>query len=433
MSNFLLIAQREYVQRVRSRAFLLMTIFIPALMYGVVVVPTLLATRYTGGTKHMVVAAEDPAIAQSIKAQLEKQVSDSETQQSGGSSSRRNSLGAPMVVDIDTNVSPAERNALTEKVRLKQIDGVIWANHDAVATRKMDLITREVSDFTTNQVIEERVSSALRRGALMGKGLSEHDIEAALKPVDITPLSSAGAGAPNAQTAFLTVLLMVMVLYMSTLLYGINVMRSVLEEKTSRVMEVMLSSATAKELMIGKILGVGAVGLTQVAIWAIASGVLSSLLAGALAASAPHLKEVLSLKVILFFPVFFLLGYLLYSTLCATVGSMVNSEQEAQQMQIFVMMPMILAVIVLINIIQHPASPLSFWASMFPLTSPLIMFTRIALDSTITSWQIVVSLVLLAGTTYGLLVLCGRIYRVGILMYGKKPTLPEIVKWIKYA
>jgi ABC-2 type transport system permease protein len=430
MRNFLLIAQREYVQRVRSRAFLLMTIFIPALMFGVAVLPTMLATRYTGGTKHLVVAAEDPAIAQSIKGQLEKQPSDSETQESGASSSQRSSRGAPMVVDIDTNVSPGERNALAEKVRLQQIDGVIWADREAVATRKMDLITREVSDFTNNLLIQGRVSTALRRAALTTKGLSEHDIEAALKPVDMTPRSPIGAGAPKAETAFFAVFLMVMILYMSTLLYGINVMRSVLEEKTSRVMEVMLSTATAKEMMTGKILGVGAVGLTQVAIWSIAGAILSST---SLIASAGQLKGIVSLKIILFFPIFFLLGYLLYSTLCATVGSMVNSEQEAQQMQIFVMLPMILAVIVLVNIIQHPASPLSFWASMFPLTSPLIMFARIALDPTISTWQIVLSLVLLAATTYGLLVLCGRIYRVGILMYGKKPTMPEIVKWIKYA
>jgi len=430
MRNFLLIAQREYVQRVHSRAFLLMTIFIPALMFGVAVVPTLLVTRYTGGTKHLVVAAEDPAIAQSIKAQLEKQPSDNATQESGGSSSKRSSSGAPMVVDVDSNVSPAERNALTEKVRMKQIDGVIWADREAVATRKMDLITREVSDFTNNELIQGRVSSALRRGALMSKGLSEHDIDAAMKPTNITPRSPFGTGAPNAETAFLTVFLMVMVLYMSTLLYGINVMRSVLEEKTSRVIEVMLSTATAKEMMTGKILGVGAVGLTQAGIWAIAGAILSST---SLVASAGQLKDVLSLKIILFFPVFFLLGYLLYSTLCATVGSMVNSEQEAQQMQIFVMMPMILAVIVLVNIIQHPSTPLAFWASMFPLTSPLIMFTRIALLPNIQPWEIALSLVLLVATTYGLLVLCGRIYRTGILMYGKKPTLPEIVKWIKYA
>jgi ABC-2 type transport system permease protein len=140
------------------------------------------------------------------------------------------------------------------------------------------------------------------------------------------------------------------------------------------------------------------------------------------------------MKTGIFFAVFFLLGYALYSTLCAAVGSMVNSEQEAQQMQFFVMMPMIASVIVLVYIVQYPGTPLSFWASVFPLTAPLIMFTRIALDpNNVPWWEIALSLGLLVATIYGLLILCGRIYRIGILMYGKKPTLPEIMKWIKYA
>jgi ABC-2 type transport system permease protein len=222
---------------------------------------------------------------------------------------------------------------------------------------------------------------------------------------------------------------MVMIMYMTVLLYGINVMRAILEEKTSRIMEVMLSTASAREMMAGKILGVGAVGLTQIAIWAVAAAIFSG---GALFASAATLKGVISLKLLVFFAVFFLLGYALYSVLCAAVGSMVNSEQEAQQMQFVVMMPMILSVIILVNIIQNPSTPLAFWGSIFPLTAPLIMFTRVALESP-PAWQIGLSIVLMLATVYGLVWLCGRIYRVGILMYGKKPTLPEIIKWIKYA
>ena len=145
---------------------------------------------------------------------------------------------------------------------------------------------------------------------------------------------------------FFATLGMVMVLYMTVLLYGVNVMRSILEEKTSRIMEVMLSTASAKELMAGKILGVGAVGLTQVAIW-VATALIFS--AGPIAAGADLLKGVLSLNLLISFAIYFLLGYVLYSTLCAAVGSMVNSEQEAQQLQFVIMMPMILSVVVIIR------------------------------------------------------------------------------------
>jgi ABC-2 type transport system permease protein len=430
MHNFLLIARREYIERVRSRTFLLMTIFIPALLFGVSVVPTMLMTRYAGATRHLVIVAADAPTAELIRKQLENPDSKSTNVREPGGSQQKKVRISPLLAEIDTNVSPAEFDALSERVRKKEIDGVIWASPEALATRKIDFITREVSNFTDNSGIERRIETALRGQALRSKGLNDDDIARALKPVDLVSRSPFGAGAPDPETTFLAVFLMVMVLYTSTLLYGINVMRAVLEEKTSRVMEVMLSTATAKEMMTGKILGVGAVGLTQIGIWTVTAAILS---AGPLAASAATLKGIVSLKLAIFFPVFFLLGYALYSTLCAAVGSMVNSEQEAQQMQIFVMTPMILAVVVLVSIIEHPGTPLSFWASIFPLTAPLIMFTRIALEPSLPAWQIALSLALLVATIYGLLVLCGRIYRVGILMYGKKPTLPEIMKWIKYA
>lgn len=430
MRNFLLIARREYVERVHSRTFLLMTIFIPALMFGVAVVPSMLISKYGGTTRHLVIAAADHSTAELIREEVEKHDPD-EDSVGFAAAHERTVRTSPLVAEIDTDVSPTERDALTEKVRRKQIDGVIWASPEAVASRKIDFITREVSNFGDNDAVERRIGLALRRQSLSSKGLSESEIADALRPVDLVPRSPFGAATPNAQATFVSVFLMVMVLYTATLLYGINVMRAVLEEKTSRVMEVMLSTATAREMMAGKILGVGAVGLTQVAIWTATPAILLAI--GLLGPLTGVLKGILSIKIALFFPLFFLLGYLLYSTLCAAVGSMVNSEQEAQQMQLVVMMPMILAVIVLVNIILHPGTPLSFWASMFPLTSPLIMFTRIALEPTIPGWQIALSLFLLGATIWGLLVLCGRIYRIGILMYGKKPTLPEIVKWIHYA
>jgi ABC-2 type transport system permease protein len=428
MHNILLIARREYLERVRSKAFLFMTIFIPALMFGAAVLPTLLITKVHGGVKHLVIATADPKIGESIREELGKTP---QKEEQANPTSQRNVPGSTFSVDVDTNVSEAERKALAEKVKLKQIDGVIWAAPDALASRKMDFITRDTSSFIDTIGIQQGIGAALRRQSLKSKGLTDQDIASALQSVDLTAQSPYGVGAPDPQATFLAVFLMVMVLYMTMLLYGINVMRAVLEEKTSRIVEVMLSTATAREMMAGKIMGVGAVGLTQVGIWAATSAILS---AGPLAAMAGSLKNVISMKTGIFFAVFFLLGYALYSTLCAAVGSMVNSEQEAQQMQFFVMMPMIASVIVLVYIVQYPGTPLSFWASVFPLTAPLIMFTRIALDpNNVPWWEIALSLALLVATIYGLLILCGRIYRIGILMYGKKPTLPEIMKWIKYA
>jgi ABC-2 type transport system permease protein len=430
MHNTFIIAKREYLERVRSRSFVIMTFFIPLLMFGVTVVPTMLANRGTNETKHMVVVAADRDTAEMIRSGIEQK----QDEKSQSTPAKKRSLPAThFTVEVSTDTTDSARAALTKKVKDKQLDGFLWATPDAIKARKLDFVTRDTSSFIENGLLGQSVTDALRRSALKNKGLKEDDIESALQSVDVEPQSPLGKDAPNPQMLFFATLGMVMVLYMTVLLYGINVMRSILEEKTSRIMEVMLSTASAKQMMAGKILGVGAVGLTQVVIWMSSALVFS---AGALVANAAQIRGVLSVKMLVFFAVYFLLGYILYSTLCAAVGSMVNSEQEAQQLQFLVMMPMILSIIMIMQIFQHPNSQLALWGSLFPFTAPLVMFTRIAMQPGSLwdiGWQIALSIGLMLATIYGMIWLCGRIYRVGILMYGKKPNLPEIMKWIKYA
>jgi ABC-2 type transport system permease protein len=430
MHNTFIIARREYLERVRSRSFVIMTLFIPLLMFGVTVVPTMLANRGTDQIKHVVVVAADRDTAEMIRSGIEEK-QDEKTQEAVAA--RRRRKPTHFTVDVSTDSSDSARAALTEKVKNKSLDGFLWATPDAIKARKLDFVTRDVSSFIENGALGASVSDALRRSVLKSKGLEEEEIESALQSVDVEPRSPMGKDAPNPQVMFFVTLGMVMVLYMTVLLYGVNVMRSILEEKTSRIMEVMLSIASAKEMMAGKILGVGAVGLTQVAIWVGTTLVFS---AGPLAAGADLLKGVLSIKLLVFFAIYFLLGYVLYSTLCAAVGSMVNSEQEAQQLQFLIMMPMILSIVIIMQVFQYPNSSLAFWGSLFPFSAPLVMFARIAMQPTSLwdiAWQIALSIGLMLATIYGMIWLCGRIYRVGILMYGKKPNLPEIMKWIKYA
>ena len=432
MHNIFIIARREYLERVRSRAFVIMTFFIPLLILGVTVLPSMLMLRGTKETKRMVIVSPDRDTAEMIRSRIEQRQEEQKPgQQEDSAQVKRGGLSAAhYTVEVSTDASEASRTALTEKVNKKELDGFLWATPEAVSARKLSFVTRDTSSFIENGILGQTVSDALRRHALKSKGLKEDDIEAALQPVDVEAESPLGKNAPNPQVMTIATMVMVMIMYMTVLLYGVGVMRSILEEKTSRIMEVMLSTATSKEMMAGKILGVGAVGLTQVGIWAAAGSVYA---AGPLIAARAMIKNVLSPSLLIYFAVFFLLGYVLYSTLCAAVGSMVNSEQEAQQMQFLVMMPMILAVIFIFNIFQHPNSPIALFGSLFPFTSPLVMFGRVAMQPDIPWWQIALSIALLLATIYAMVWLCGRIYRIGILMYGKKPTLPEIIKWIKYA
>jgi ABC-2 type transport system permease protein len=431
MRNIFIIAKREYLERVRSRSFVIMTLFIPLLMFGVTVVPTMLANRGSDEIKRMVVVAGDRDTAEMIRSRIEQKQDEEKSGEKGSAKLQKRGLPPTnFTVEVSTNTSDSERAALTEKVKQKQLDGFLWATPDAIKARKLDFVTNDISSFIENGILGATVSDALRRSALKSKGLKEDEIESSLQSVEVAPQSPLGKNAPNPQVMFIATLGMVMVMYVTVLLYGVNVMRSILEEKTSRIMEVMLATASAKDMMAGKILGVGAVGLTQVGLWVVTAGIFSS---SALVATAGLIKGVLSVKLLLYFGVFFLLGYVLYSTLCAAVGSMVNSEQEAQQMQFLVMMPMILSVIFIVNIFQYPSSSIAVFGSLFPFTAPLVMFSRIAIQPETPWWHIAISIALMVATIYGMVVLCGRIYRVGILMYGKKPNLPEIMKWIKYA
>jgi ABC-2 type transport system permease protein len=274
-------------------------------------------------------------------------------------------------------------------------------------------------------------------GAAIRQGLREHGIpsaeaEALLKPIEVDAVQVAGGKETHMDgpAVFLMAVVQVVLLYTTLLMYGVSVMRSVIEEKSSRIVEVLLASATPQQLMIGKILGVGAAGLTQAAIWATAGAIVSAPTMFAMKSIAPSVR--IPLPALIAFPVFFLLGYLLFSCTFAALGAAVNSEQEAQQFQTIVILPIILPMILMTFVIREPNAPLSVALSLFPLTAPILMYLRILVRQP-PAWQIATSIGLLLLAIWGLVSLAARIYRVGILMYGKRPTLPEIIKWVKFA
>jgi ABC-2 type transport system permease protein len=430
MRSMFLIARREYLERIRTKAFLIMTILIPAIMGGSLFLPALFMKKTQSGAKHLVVVASDRHIGDVIAQQINRDRQDNPREKEGPSM-RRGAAAAPESwnIDVDTNASDANRSILSLKVQAKVLDGVVWATVENLATKKVPFITRNVSSLEEIYDVQRSISRALQRNTLATKGLSESDIEAFQKPVDLSAVTPDGKPAGNGTSTIFTAIFQIMVLYMSVLLYGVNVMNAVLEEKNSRVMEVVLSTVEPKFLMAGKILGVGAVGLTQIAIW-VALGLFYS--GSAVMGSGLDLKSIISIRSIVFFVVFYLLGYLLYSAMYAAVGAMCNSQQEAQQLSQLVTLPMVVPLFLIGYIVQYPGAPLSIAVSMFPLTAPLTMYARIVLQ--MPPWyELAASIGLLVATIYGVVLLCGKIYRVGILMYGKKPTLPEIVKWVKYA
>jgi ABC-2 type transport system permease protein len=428
MRNVWLIVKREYLERVRTRAFILSTVLMPLFVGVVAVLPSKLMTMKSGAERHIILAAPTVQLAEEIQLQLENpDVPANKNSQADENTAPKFKVEAVQATD------EVLRNQLTTDVAHGKIDGFVWLTDKAIADNKFVYVTKHPSDFTDFSTVQTAVNRSLLHSRIAARGIPPDQIEDVLKrlDMDVTSVDKSGKeGSPVGVAAFLLPIVLMFIIYMTVLIYGMAVMRSVLQEKTSRVMEVMLSAVTSTQMMAGKLIGVGAVGITQILIW-LATIVLFS--SPALAAAQPFMKG-LSIQpaVLVYLAVFFLLGYFLYSTMYAAVGAMVNSDEEAQQLQWPVILPLMLCAVFATAVIRDPNTPLAFWTSIFPFTAPIIMFVRVAVQMP-PVWQILLSIILQLLAIWVMIWICARIYRVGILMYGKRPTLPEILKWIRYA
>jgi len=432
MHNTWLIIQREYIERIRTKAFIIMTMLMPVFMASTILVPVFLGDMKSGSTRHIVLVANDAAMAEAVKQELMPRPVKSEEpppQKKAGASA--NSEQPRYDIDIDTTVTDAERDNLRRQISDGKIDGFIWLSDSDLAARKVVYSAKDVTNFGEGIEMRNAVHSAIVKKQLAQKGMSGAEVESVLKPIDFDSIRiEKGKEGASGVAVFLVSFTMVMLLYINVLVYGFAVMRSIIEEKSSRILEVLLSSVTAKQLLAGKIIGVGAVGLTQALIWLAIAGAFS--IAGMTASRSMMSNVHIPMAGIVAFAVFFILGYFLYSTMYAALGAMVNSDQEAQQVQWPAMLPIVFSIILSTPVLQHPNSQLAVWTSLIPFFTPILMFVRIMAE-TPPLWQILLSVVLMLVTTWGLLGLSSRIYRVGILMYGKRPTLPELRKWLNYA
>jgi ABC-2 type transport system permease protein len=428
MRNTWIILKREYLERVRSRTFLVLTLLAPAFMTALMILPAKLATM---GQKaqHLVVVTSTQQFGEMVRQKLLSEPMASDEAEDGGEASPKTE--DQYVIDVDTNSTEAERAALRDRVSTRDIDGYLWMTDDMVAAHKVAWSGRETAGFREKAWVSDAVSRILRQQELAKAGLTNAQSIELLTPVKIESIriergrETKGSGSGR----FLEIVVMVMLIYVAVLLYGISVMRSVLEEKTSRIIEILLSSASSTELMTGKLLGVGAVGLTQIVVWTVLAGVIAlpSL------AAQPNFSELqLSPLVMVSFVLYFLFGYLLYSTMYAAIGAITTTEQEGQQLQFLIVIPLVLSVFMLSPVIRTPDSAAVVWLSMVPFFAPIVMYARIVVQ-TPPLWQIALSLLIMVATIAGLVVLCARIYRIGVLIYGKRATLPEIMKWLKYA
>lgn len=423
MKKVFYIIKREYLQRVRSKLFLVGTILTPLLFIGIIFMSVKFATMKTNEHRTVALVDESGRVADAFVKAFQSKKANEKSQYNFE------------IVPVKGPVEPIE-TALSKRVLARKLDAYLVFSGAVLTDGKAEFHALNVSDFTERTVLTSTLTNVITGIRLRDQGLDPDKIDSLTKRADITALkvSESGDHEDRGQSFGLTYVL-VMILYITILAYGVTVMRSVIEEKTSRVVEVMLSSVRPAQLMAGKIIGVSLVALTQYVIWAVSAALISAYGLGAVAAMAPNAANMIPkipISMMVYFVLYFILGFLLFATMYAAIGAMVNNDQEAQQVQMPVTMLIIVPILMMGMVIRAPDSSTSVILSLVPFFSPILMFMRITVQ-TPPFIQIAASIVFLVVAIALLVWLTAKIYRVGILMYGKRPTLPELVRWLKYS
>ena len=424
--NIVAVAKREYVQRVRSKGFWIATLILPLFVVAATVLPSVILSR--SRTEQQVVVVDTTG---RVAPRLHEKRIDDVTKEA-----RERVARFEFLIERPAADPQAQRAALDERVLDKEIDAWIWIDEDVLTGKPIEYHAKTVSNVMTQEVLEDDLSYVVRRVRLEEAGYDPDRVGALSESVDLETVrvskegSRAEGGLAGAAFAYVLFLL----LYMVLVIWGQQVMQGVLEEKSSRIIEVVLSSVKPFELMMGKLTGICLAGLTQFGLWMVTLAVFT---APGVIASIAGLPEgvklpTVTVAMVLHFILLFILGFFVYSSLYAAIGSAFNNLQEAQQVAGVVVFFLIIPVLLVFPIINDPNSTFALVTSLIPLFTPLLMTLRIALEMP-PFWQILLAYALTFGFLLGMVWICARIYRIGILMYGKKPTFQELWKWIRYA
>lgn len=436
MNKILLIISREYLSRVKKRSFLIMTLLGPLLMAGVMIVPVWLS-GVTQGVREVVVVDETKQFINQL----------------------RNTSS------VKFNYVFAEANLDSVRSIYKEVKdvSVLFIPRNILISNQVIMHSSDQPGLNVLSYISNEMSSIIERSKLVEAKIDPNVIDHVKTVIDIK--NNVGEEEKNDQLNLAISLFLSVLIYMFIFMYGSQVMRGVIEEKTSRIIEVIISSVKPFQLMMGKIVGIALVGLTQFVLWIILTfsiaGVGQSLIVNSKMASPENIQHIMKSSapqkekaakklelneagkkiienitrinwplIIGSFLFYFLGGYLLYSALFAAIGSAVDSEADTQQLMLPITVPLIISFSVYSKMIEQPDGPIAFWFSMIPFTSPITMMLRIPYG--VQAWELLLSMSLLILGFLFTTWLAGRIYRTGILMYGKKVTYKELWKWLFY-
>jgi ABC-2 type transport system permease protein len=429
--------------------FLLATLLFPVLAALFAVVPALIFS-IKGDATRIVIVDQSERVAPRIRENLSKEIAaagaeeESQKDVSGdlnaSQEERMKRLAEQMgenfnFVDYAANEKPLEqiKRELNGKITEKEIDAylIVPPNYDATGAQ-FEFFSRKAGDVVANSSLKNAINAAVRSQRLADANISEDKLKNLSQNVDLNVKKISEKGdEKDSEGSFAAAFIVGLMLYITLLIYGQQILAAVVEEKETRIAEILFSSAKPFELMMGKLVGVGLAGLTQLAIWIISAlalvGVgLANMSAAGVNVSIP---DITPLTVIYFF-IFFLLGFFIYATIYALIGSMVTTVQEGGQFAMLPIMFLVIGFYLSFAVIRDPNSSMAFWASIAPFVAPITMPVRIMAE-TPPFWQIALSILLNGLTIAGLVWLTARVYRIGMLMYGKRATIPEVWKWIR--
>jgi ABC-2 type transport system permease protein len=423
MRKIWLVVKREYLTRVRTKGFVLSTVGLPLFSIGIFAFSLAMATRKADYPLKISILDNLGSLTPQILTGLNERLPDGR-------------LRFQLVRTWDRPASETvAHEESTQQVRDGQLDGFLELPRNILDGQEATWHTRNTNDYQTTRAIGRAVDNAVIERRLSDRGVHIDNLSEVMRGAELTlvKITKTGESEENGQSLMVQMSI-VMILYITLLVYGMMTMRSVLEEKSTRIVEILASSIKPFYLLTGKILGVGTVALTQYLIWVCTGALISVYGAAASAAlwpgaAAPNLH--LPTAYLVYPLIFFFVGYFLYASLYAALGSMVSSEEELQQVQLPVTL-ILVACFLLFPIIQRaPNSPLAIALSLFPFSSPILMVFRITVQ-TPPFWQIALSIAICIATIVGVIQVSAKIYRVGILMYGKRPSGVELLRWLRY-
>lgn len=437
LDNVVVVAKREYLQRAKTKAFWITTLILPLFVAAVSIVPSVLMMK-SKSTQRLVVVDETGRLGADLVAKLNSRAAEEPKKEPQGLKRHDDEGNVAFQATAEPPAADrkAQATALDRRVLSKEIDAWIRIPSGVLQDKPAEYHARNVSNVITQSALRDELSAVVRKTRFQEAGIDPARVDEMSRSVELDKqrVSATGSRAESGLGAAVLALVLFLILYMAIIMWGQQVMQGVLEEKGSRVIEVVISSVTPFELMMGKLAGICLLGLTQLAIWlatmvvVTSPGIVASLAILPPGTSLPSLSAVTLINFVLLF----ILGFLAYATLYAGIGASFNNIQEAQQAASIAMMLVIIPVFVMYPVINDPNSRMATILSLIPTFTPLLMPLRIAIEMP-PVWQLALAYALTIGFVIGMIWICARIYRVGILMYGKKPTFAEIWKWTKYA